>query len=223
VPVCILTQSLFCQHLHDTFLGSGGQKPIIQVRQNVYADRVVFSLPHIVFRYFPYFGSAQGAICLQQSRKLARFPLPSCPRSNTTAVTIHLHPLFVLVQTLGAWWRLWTVGHGVEAGFNLSWLCDQTKLSCNVKRSEGEFEGSLRFIKCQTDFLFTECAPPSHCALSGVRHGLEAEGPDVALHSLGHPSTVSRPIHSIATTSSPCSSDRSDQAGSMTEKHISPT
>ena len=62
---------------------------------------------------------------------------------------------------------LWTVGQGVEAGFNLSWLYDKTKLSLNMKRSKAKSEGSLRFNKCQA-------AVPL-----GVRHSLKAECPAV--------------------------------------------
>ena len=129
-------QSLSCQYLLDRFLDSEGQGPFLRVRLNIHLGKIGISLRHIVFRYFQCFGSAQGAICLQWSCRLAKLPQPSWPSLSTRAVIIHLNSHFVNVQALGARWRLWTVGHGVEAGFSLKWLCDKTKLSFNMKCSE---------------------------------------------------------------------------------------
>lgn len=36
-------QPLLCRYLHDTFLGSAGQGPVVQIRLDVYLDRLVLA------------------------------------------------------------------------------------------------------------------------------------------------------------------------------------
>ena len=66
---------------------------------------------------------------------------------------------------------------GVEAGFDLGWLCKKTKLSFNMKCSEAKSEGTLHFNKCQAAFITLKSAPPSYRVQSGVSRGLKAREP----------------------------------------------
>ena len=84
---------------------------------------------------------------------------------STTAVIIYPSALFVHVQVLGALRGLWTGGHGMEAGVNLSWL------PVTIRPS-----GSYDLI----DIVRQQLLHKKHSAsVSGVKHG-------VTLHSIRH-------------------------------------
>lgn len=133
MPVNILMQSLSYRSLPDTFLGFGGQEPIVQMRLNMCVDKSV-STYHVSLT------ATHSASGLPKTPSACNF-LQFSNFSTAIVSEVDYHcgnntpePLTVPRQEFGALWRRRTARHRVEVRYNISWLCGKPELSFNLKR-----------------------------------------------------------------------------------------